>query len=338
PYRIVNMSEPESVPVRPEHAAAFAERMAAELLAHNARLLKQQKNETFWRNIRIFALAIAIAVGPIVYFFGFMNILGQTNEAAGEEHLALVRLEGMITPATKSSAIKISAALKKAFEDDKARAVVLLVNSPGGTPVQAALIHERIRQLRAEHPAQPIVVVAHDVLTSGAYYVATAADEIYVNKSTLTGSIGVIMKSFGLARMIEGLDIERRVFQAGAHKNRMDPFTPLADDDSRHITSLIEKIHGHFIEAVRTGRGDRLRVADEVLFSGDVWTGEDAVAMGLVDGISDLSLILRKFEVEHYLDYTPTPSVLQRVADTFATTAGSALAAIVAPQIQALGP
>jgi protease-4 len=196
------------------------------------------------------------------------------------------------------------------------------VNSPGGSPVQSSIIYDRILALKAEHPEKRIVTVATDTLASGAYFVASATDRIYVNRSTIAGSIGVVSDGFGFTDALKRLGVERRVFTAGENKARLDPFIPLTDADKAKIADVLSEIHKHFIDAVKTGRGDRLSFEAAGLFEGDVWTGNQALEMGLVDALGDLTSVLdREFGVEHARDYTIKPAFLERIMKYAATTA-----------------
>jgi protease-4 len=233
-----------------------------------------------------------------------------------------VQIKGEIADGKPANAVAINKALIRAFNDARARGVVLYVNSPGGSPVQSAIIHDRILALKAEHPDKPIVAVATDIVASGAYFVASAADRIYVNRSTITGSIGVMSAGFGFPDALQRLGIERRVFTAGEAKARLDPFMPLSDADTDKISRILGEIHEYFIESVTAARGDRLGPETAGLFEGDVWTGAEAIEFGLVDGLGDLTTVLqREFGVEHTRDYTVKPDVLDRLMRFAASTA-----------------
>ena len=201
--------------------------------------------------------------------------------------------------------------LNEAFRDKNAKGVVLLINSPGGSAVQASIIHDKIEALKKQYHKR-VVVVGVDALASGAYLVSTAADEIYVNKDTLTGSIGVVMGGFGFVDAIQKLGITRRVFTAGSNKDRLDPFRPLTDQDKLKLHQILNEVHQNFIDDVLQGRRGKLRGNENELFSGDFWTGQQAVRLGLVDGTANLWTVMKKqFDVEHYKLYAPRPSLLQ---------------------------
>ncbi len=209
-----------------------------------------------------------------------------------EDHTAVIKIDGIIGAKTEASADLIISALREAFEDDKTKGIVLRINSPGGSPVQAGYINDEILRLREKYPDIPLYAVLMDVCASGGYYIAAAADKIYADKASLVGSIGVRMDSFGLVGAIDKLGIERRLITAGEHKGFLDPFLPENPADVAHIRSLLDDIHRQFIDVVRTGRGDRLKETPE-LFSGYIWTGDQALALGLVDELGSTSMVAR---------------------------------------------
>lgn len=298
----------------------FHAQVIANLVAFQERHMLTQdtilRRDLFWRNARAAALTVALVLGPLIYSIGLNNLF--SPDSISQDYVSLVRVEGLIDAETRSSARKINRSLQAAFDDDKARGVVILVNSPGGSPVQSSMINERIRSLRASHPAKKLWVVGEDYLTSGSYFVAVASDNICVNRSTMVGSIGVIVSGWGLDRFIDQWAIERRVFTAGANKNRLDTFTALRDADSQKLDGLLATLHQHFIDSVKDGRGDKLSGDPEVLYSGDYWTGQEALELGLVDGLCTLSSVLKdKFGVEQVRDYTAPPSLLASLSNQF---------------------
>lgn len=277
-----------------------------------------------WRNLRAALLCLSIVGGALIYSLGLQRILAPQKFVG--PYAALVRIEGLIDADQRANANKVNAALRAAFEDTKAKGVIVLINSPGGSPVQSALIHDHVRALRARHPDKPLWVIGEDMLTSGAYYVAVAADRICVNRSTMTGSIGVILSGWGFDRTIHRLEIERRVFTAGANKSRLDSFKPLTSADQAKAAELLEAIHQQFIAAVKAGRGDRLKGASDALWSGDYWTGEEATTLGLVDGLCDLHSVLdRELAVRDVKDYTAPPNVWAKLANSFGVAAEQVL-------------
>ena len=202
-----------------------------------------------------------------------------------------------------------------AFEDSGTAGVILRINSPGGSPVQAGYISDEIVRLRTLHPDTPVYAVITDIAASGGYYVAAAADAIYASKSSMVGSIGVLMNGFGFVDAMDKLGVERRLITAGRHKGFLDPFTPAKDEELAHLRSLLEEIHDEFIEAVKRGRGDRL-AADADLFSGLIWTGSRGAELGLIDAFGGSSYVAREvIGAEEIVDFTLRPSRLEAIAD-----------------------
>ncbi len=279
-------------------------------------LLDIIRRENRNKNIRLLATILVFFVLPMSYFLitlSWWSGLGADDRP--DSYTALVRISGKIEPGSSNSAINVNAALSRAFADERSRGVILLINSPGGTPVQAAEIHAHILSLKQKYPDKVLVAVGQDMLASGAYLVATAADRIYVNEATMTGSIGVIMSSFNLSRAARKFGIYRRIITSGAHKLRMDPFLPLKPADELKIRQLLRNIHLQFIRLVKHARGGRLKGDDDLLFSGDIWTGLEAKKLGLVDDISSMRQVMRKhFGNEHYKDFSHKPSLLKRLA------------------------
>jgi protease IV len=266
-----------------------------------------------------------LAVAALALFGGFF---GSGSPSQGSEpYAAVVRVEGEILPGRPASAEGLNPQLEKAFSDTSAKAVILLVNSPGGTPVQASLVHDRIRALRAEHPNKPVIAVGEDMMTSGAYMIASAADRIVVNRSTVTGSIGVITRGFGFSGLMDKLGIERRVQTAGESKNMADPFMPQSEADRGKQAYLLARIHTHFIDTVKAGRGSRLKLDEPGLFSGAVWTGDEAVEMGLADSLGDLASVKKELGVKSLHDLTPSEPFLQSLLGGVSTKVVSELSA-----------
>ena len=232
-----------------------------------------------------------------------------------EEHTALVEIKGIIAPETNSSADRVVAALRKAYEDKNTKGIILRINSPGGSPVQAGYINDEVRRLREKHPDIPVYAVAADMCASGGYYVAVAADEIYVDKASLVGSIGVRIGSFGFVEAIKELGIERRLLTAGRDKGILDPFSPLYEEQREFLEGVLDELHQQFIGVVREGRGDRLNGGDE-LFSGLFWSGEERVALGLADGLGSSSYVARELiGTEKIVKFSTKKDLLQRLAD-----------------------
>ncbi|MBL8500835.1 MAG: S49 family peptidase [Nitrosomonas sp.] len=222
-----------------------------------------------------------------------------------EKHTALIDLRGMITSDSMSNADKVNASLRSAFQDKDTKGVVLRINSPGGSPVQAGYINDEIRRLRAKYPDIPLYAVVGDICASGGYYVAVAADKIFVDKASLIGSIGVLMDGFGFAGTLEKLGVERRLLTAGENKSFLDPFTPLDPAQREHATHLLREIHEQFIQVVKQGRGERLKDVPEI-FSGIVWTGQKSIDLGLADEMGNAEYVAREIiQAEALVDFTP---------------------------------
>ena len=231
-----------------------------------------------------------------------------------DKHTALIDLRGFITADSVSSADKINASLQSAFKDKNTKGVILRINSPGGSPVQAGYINDEIRRLRTKYPEVPLYAVIGDICASGGYYVAAAADKIYVDKASLVGSIGVLMDGFGFAGTLEKLGVERRLLTAGENKGFLDPFTPLDPVQKNHATALLKEIHEQFIRVVQEGRGERLKNAPDI-FSGIVWTGQKSIDLGLADEMGNAEFVAREIiKAETLVDYTPR----EGFADLFA--------------------
>ena len=242
------------------------------------------------------------------------------------KHTALVELEGVIAPDTKASAEKVIKGLNRAFKDSNTQGVVLRINSPGGSPVQAGYINDEIRRLRAKYPNTPLFAVVQDLCASGGYYVAVAADKIYVDKASLIGSIGVIIGSFGFTGAMEKLGVERRAYHSGENKDFLDPFLPENPAHREHAQKMLTEIHQQFITVVRQGRGKRLKETPE-MFSGLIWTGEKSVELGLSDGLGSLEYVAREvIKAEKVVDYSAKDNVFEQLSERLGTRFGASLA------------
>lgn len=251
---------------------------------------------------------------------------GSHGGGATTAHTALVRIEGVIEDGGDVSADHVVEALREAFGNPHVKGIVLQIDSPGGSPVQSDLIYREIRRLRALHKDIPVHATVLDLCASGGYYIASAADRIHVNPSSVVGSIGVIMNGFGFTGSMERLGVERRVLTAGENKAFLDPFAPVKPDEEAHARQLLDDIHAHFIEAVKQGRGSRLR-DDGRLFGGLMWTGTQAIGLGLADAIGSTDSVAREvFKAEDVVDYTPQPDLAEKLAKRFGAAAGAAMA------------
>lgn len=274
-------------------------------------LIRDRRADRRWRNIRFIGWMFILLLYAILIFSPSRDTAVPSFK--NQPYVSLVRLNGIIMPGSDFSARKVVPELIKAFRDTRSKGVVLVVNSPGGSPVQASIIHDKIEFLKKQYHKK-VVVVGEDALASGAYLVATAADTIYVNRDTLTGSIGVIMSGFGFSDAIQKLGITRRVFTAGENKDRLDPFKPLTPADVEKVKTVLDDVHKDFVNDVVEGRGSRLHGNPEELFSGDFWSGSQAVKLGLVDGTANLWTVLRKeFNVKYYRDYTSHGNLIAQI-------------------------
>ena len=255
-----------------------------------------------------------------LYLFSFLALYlakdFEITSLGGGMHTALVDINGIIAVDSQASADHVITGIRAAFENNKTAGIILRINSPGGSPVQAGYINDEINRLQAKYPDIPVYAVIRDLCASGGYYIASAADKIYADKASIVGSIGVIMSGFGFVDAIEKLGVERRLLQAGENKDFMDPFSPLKQKDVQHIDTLLADIHQQFIDVVKEGRGDRL-VDDDKLFSGLIWTGEQAIELGLVDELGSSSYVAREvIGVEDIVDFTYRENYLDRFADS----------------------
>jgi protease-4 len=281
------------------------------LLSAVEMLLKEQRRARRW-GVVFKSLFFLLAFGIVALVVWDESDTEADN--GGSSYTALVELEGVIAAGAEANADDIAKGLRRAFADSGAKGVVLRINSPGGSPVQSAQINEEIVRLRALHPEKPLYVVVTDVCASGGYYVAAAADKIFVNRSSLVGSIGVLFNSFGFVDAMEKLGVERRLLTAGEHKGLLDPFSPMREIDQAHLQSVLDSLHQEFINVVKSGRGDRL-VDDPKLFSGLIWGGEEAVQLGLADGFGSARSVARDLiGAETLRDFTPREEYWQRVA------------------------
>ncbi|MEY4363831.1 MAG: hypothetical protein RLZZ24_1183 [Pseudomonadota bacterium] len=238
-----------------------------------------------------------------------------------QPHTAMVEIKGEIADDGLASAEWVVSALRSAFEDEGSRGVVLLINSPGGSPVQAGIINDEIRRLKAKHN-KPIYAVVEESCASAAYYIAVATDAIYVDKASIVGSIGVLMDGFGFTGLMDKLGVERRLMTAGENKGFLDPFSPQTRPQRAHAQKLLDQIHQQFIRAVREGRGTRLKEVPE-LFSGLFWSGDQAVELGLADGLGNLDYVAREVvKAEDVIDYTRHENVAERLAKRFGAAIG----------------
>ncbi len=308
----------------PNPAAANWERAVLEKIALKA--LDEQRRTRQWT--ALFRLLWLIVV--FIILSAWMGWIGRADKdsslaSTSVRHTALVDLEGVIAPDSKASADKIIKSLNRAFKDSGTQGVVLRINSPGGSPVQSGYINDEMRRLRVKYPNTPLYVVVQDLCASGGYYVAVAADKIYVDKASLVGSIGVIIGSFGFVDAMKKLGIERRAYTSGENKDFLDPFAPENPVHREHALKMLNEIHQQFIKVVRQGRGTRLKETPET-FSGLIWTGEKSIELGLADGLGGIDYVAREvIKAEKVVDYSPKENFFEQLSDRLGTRFGEAL-------------
>jgi protease-4 len=286
--------------------------------------LKEQRRSRRWG---IFFKLLGFAYLTFLVLM-FLDWRGEDGLTAGK-HTALVDLVGVIDPNGDASADKVTAALQGAFKDKNTQGVVLRINSPGGSPVQAGIIYDEIRRLRRVYPNIPLYAVVEDICASGGYYIAAATDKIYVDKASIVGSIGVIMDGWGFTGTMEKLGVERRVLVSGENKAFLDPFSPLDEKQKEYAQSILDEIHKQFIDVVKKGRGKRLKESPE-MFSGLLWTGAKSIEMGLSDGYGTVDSVARDvIKAEDIVDYTQKENIAERVAKRFGATMANTLVKVL---------
>jgi len=261
-------------------------------------------------------------------FFIFLVWLAMSRNAPSATkttaHTAVVEIKGEIANGGDASAEFVVAAMKTAFEDEGAKGIVLLINSPGGSPVQAGIISDEIKRLKAKHK-KPVYAVVEETCASAAYYIAAATDKIFVDKASIVGSIGVLMDGFGFTGVMDKVGVERRLLTAGENKGFLDPFSPMSDAQRAHAQTMLNQIHTQFINVVKAGRGDRLKLDTPGLFSGLFWSGEQAVAFGLADQLGNVDYVAREvIKAEEVTDYTRRDNVAEKLAKKFGAAMGDA--------------
>ena len=295
------------------------ERKVLEKLALSA--LQEQRRGRYWG---IFFKSLTFLYLFLLLFIA-TGWFGAREMTSPGKHTALVQVNGVIANDSAASAEQITAGLQAAFKDSNTMGVVLRINSPGGSPVQAGQINDEIRRLRAQHPNIPLYAVVEDVCASGGYYIAVAADQIFVNRASLVGSIGVLMDGFGFSGVLNKLGVERRLLTAGDNKGFLDPFSPLDPKQRAHAQQMLDDIHAQFIDVVERGRGDRLK-ADPQIFSGLVWTGERSIELGLADALGSVEYVAREvIKADTIVDYTPRETIAERVVRRFGAASAEAL-------------
>ncbi len=304
------MSDLQEKPIAPSEAPRSSwERETLEKLA--LAMLQEQRTARRWKNgLRLAWLLFVVTVFGLAWSYNAPT----TNPSL--PHTAMVAIKGEIASEGSASAENIMAAMRSALEDSGSRALVLLINSPGGSPVQAGLISDEIHRLKNLH-GKPVYAVVEESCASAAYYIAAAADRIYVDKASIVGSIGVLVDGFGFTGLMDKLGIERRLMTAGENKGFLDPFSPQTEAQRKHAQAMLNQIHQQFIGVVKTGRGERLKETPE-MFSGLFWTGQQAVDMGLADALGSLDAVARDVvKSPEVIDYTRYENVAERLAKRF---------------------
>ncbi|MEJ5991011.1 S49 family peptidase [Ramlibacter sp. PS3R-8] len=309
------MNDPTTPPESPAPAPATGwERGTMERLLFAT--LKEQRAQRRWRTfVRLAWLAF------FIFLFWTLSSRGSTGADKLTPHTAVIEIDGEIGSGNEASAEFVVAAAKAAFEDAGAQGVVLLINSPGGSPVQAGIINDELRRLKAKYK-KPLYAVVEESCASAAYYIAVSADRIFVDKASMVGSIGVLMEGFGFTGLMEKLGIERRLMTAGENKGFLDPFSPQTERQREHAQEMLNHVHKQFIDVVRTGRGKRLKEVPE-LFSGLFWTGQQAIELGLADQLGNLDYVAREvIKAEELVDYTRHENVAEKLAKRFGASIG----------------
>ena len=278
--------------------------------------LTEQRIARRWRN--------AIRIAWLLFFcvalwIGFQQ--GTPSTDVTTPHTAVISIQGEIAAGAEASAESVVAAMRSAFEDDAAKAVVLLINSPGGSPVQAGIINDEIKRLKALHK-KPVYAVVEESCASAAYYIAAGADQIFVDKASIVGSIGVLMDGFGFTGLMDKVGVERRLLTAGENKGFLDPFSPQTEKQRAYAQAMLDQIHQQFIAVVKEGRGARLKETPE-MFTGLFWTGQQAIELGLADHLGNVDYVAREVvKVEEIVDYTRKANVAERLAKRFGAALG----------------
>jgi protease-4 len=286
--------------------------------------LREQTRARRWRIGFVIFFFVYLTVTTTMLFVKSEGSLTVGGEPDGEMHTAVVKLSGVIASDEEGGAATVIAGLQAAFEHEDTAAIVLEINSPGGSPVQAAYIYDEIVRLKQKHDSIPLYAVVVDIAASGGYFVAAAADRIYVNPSSLVGSIGVRMDAFGFVDLMEKIGVDRRLLTAGKNKGLFDPFLPEQAEQKAHLQTMLNEVHQHFIKAVRDGRGERLQES-EGIFSGLIWSGETAMNLGLVDAYGSTSSVARELGAEDIVDFTPHSGLLERIADRIGASVGHSI-------------
>jgi len=301
---------------RPDEATLGTPAVQSAAMIHQHALIKlledanlEQRRRRRWTN----AFRLAFLLALLLLWFEWRSLGGHDPTKPGR-HTALIDIRGEIDHESEANADQITGALRAAFEDQATAGVILRLNSPGGSPVQASIIHQEVVRLRGKFPSTPVHAVVEDICASGGYYIAVAAEQIFVDRNSLVGSIGVRLDSFGFTELMKRAGVERRLYTAGTDKGMLDPFGAVTPEQKGHLQSTLDTLHLNFIEAVRSGRGERLK-DDGHVFSGRVWSGDQAITLGLADARGSVDLVAREvIKAEEVVDFSPQPSLAERFA------------------------
>jgi protease IV len=307
------------------------EREVLEKLLHAT--LNEQKAKRRW-GIFFKLISLAILAAGIAFAFGLFDF---AKSSENTPHTALIEIAGDIDISGDASADSINTALRTAFANENTAGVVIRINSPGGSPVQSSMIFEEIRRLRVKYPSIPLYAVVEEMCASGGYYIAAAADKIYVDQASLVGSIGVLMDGYGFTGIMDKAGVERRLITAGSNKGFLDSFSVMNPEQRKFAQQMLDEIHQQFIDAVKKGRGDRLKFKDNPeLFSGLVWTGARSIALGLADEIGSLDSVARDvIKAEDIVDYTARENIAEKLAKRVGASFGKSIsAALNSPKIR----
>jgi protease-4 len=289
-----------------------------------AAMLQEQRSSRRWRNFRFMVWLTMIIISCYLLWHPFYC---NTPPSKGR-YIALLKMHGSIDPDGDFSAENILPILQEAFADPKAVGVILNINSGGGAPVQASIIHDAIVYYKNKYHKK-VIAVGEDFLASGAYYIAVAADKIYVNPNTVTGSVGVIMKGFGFSELLKKLGIERRIYMSGVAKDRFDPFLPQNANDAQKAQQILTVVQNNFQKTVLTARGQKIHGDYDKIFNGDFWSGYSAVQLGLVDKLGNLiDAMNQEFHTTKHYDYSSSSSILTHIKDFIGTNINQALSTV----------
>ena len=313
--------EPDNNSRHQAEPTGWEKKMLQQIL--NANLIENRRSRRWGIFFKLLGFGYLFLLLGMVFWSDKLDM----SDVKVTEHTALVKVEGLISSETKASADKVVTGLRDAFEDEKTKGVILRLNTPGGSSVQSRYINRELVRLKEKYPDTPVYAVCVDVCASGGYYIAAAADEIYADEGSIVGSIGVLINGFGFVDTLEKLGVERRLLTAGDHKGMLDPFSPLSVQEESHVEALLAQVHLQFIDAVKDGRGDRLKhQTHPELFSGLFWSGEEAKKLGLIDEFGSSSYVAREIiGAKEIVDFTPKADVWDRFAQRLGAGAAEVL-------------